>query len=324
MQTAHVIGLDISKKTFDVCTIFDGKMKIHSFYNNKAGYEAFVLWIKKFDLINPHICMEATGSYSEGVAEFLYSFGYKVSIINPLQIKSFRLSKMIRQKTDKSDCEVIAMFCLQNCPSLWNPKSREKKELHEINARIDALKMELNRIINFLEKELLNKIVIRSIKEEMQFTKDMIEKLEHEALNIIKNSPVMKKQFDHLTEIKGVGIKTAVTILADMPDINHFKNAKQYAAFVGVTPSHLQSGTSVKGKSHISRLGSKKIRKTLYMAAVVIKNHNPHFQFLVKRLASKGKPPKVIIVAIMRKLLHIFFGILKYNESFNQYKAFQP
>jgi transposase len=100
-------------------------------------------------------------------------------------------------------------------------------------------------------------------------------------------------------------------------------NGLQYAAFAGVTPSHIQSGTSVKGRSAISRLGSKKIRKALYMSAIVVKNHNEDFQVFVKRLVNKGKPPKVIIVAIMRKLLHIFFGMLKNNKSFNQKSAFQ-
>ena len=322
MQNAHIIGIDISKKNFDVCAIFDGKIKKNSFINNNTGCAELISWIKEFGLTDPHICMESTGSYSEAVADFLYNSGYKVSVINPLQVKSFRISKMIRQKTDKSDSEVIAMFCLQNCPVLWSPKSRENKELHEVNARIDTLKMELNRLINSLEKEILNKIVASSIDEEMQFIKDMIKKLEQEALKIINDSSKLKRHYDILTEIKGVGSKTAMMILADMPDVSRFKSAKQYAAFAGVTPSHFQSGTSVKGKSHISRLGSRKIRKALYMSAIVVKNHNNAFQAFVNRLASKGKRPKVIIVAIMRKLLHIFFGILKSNKSFNQNIAF--
>ena len=124
---------------------------------------------------------------------------------------------------------------------------------------------------NYLEKEILNKIVANSINEEMHFLHKMIEKLEQEALNIINHSTKLTRQFSILTGIKGVGTKTAMTVLADMPDVSLFKNAKQYAAFAGVTPSHFQSGTSVKGKSHISRLGSKKVRKALYMAAIVVK-----------------------------------------------------
>ncbi len=87
MQNVHVIGIDISKKTFDTCAIFDGKIKKNSFSNNDTGCEELIFWIKEFGLVDPHICMESTGSYSESVADFLYNSGYKVSVINPLQVK---------------------------------------------------------------------------------------------------------------------------------------------------------------------------------------------------------------------------------------------
>ena len=107
-----------------------------------------------------------------------------------------------------------------------------------------------------------------------------------------------------------------------MPDIDNFKSAKQYAAFVGVTTSHSLSGTSVNGGSHISKIGSRKLRKTLYMSALVVKNHNEHFKPFIKKLEKKGKSAKVIIVAIMRKLMHIFYGMLKNNSKFDENLAF--
>ena len=132
----------------------------------------------------------------------------------------------------------------------------------------------------------------------------------------------MKEQFDRITEIKGVGEKLALTIIADMPDVSNFQKSGQFSAFAGVSPSHFQSGSSVCGKSHISRLGSKSIRKVLYMSALVVKNHNPHFQKFVRKLQKKGKAPKVIIVAIMRKLMYILFGMLKNSSNFDPKLAF--
>jgi len=114
----------------------------------------------------------------------------------------------------------------------------------------------------------------------------------------------------------------AQTIVSEMPDVTNFHTAKQFAAYVGVTPSHFQSGSSVKGKSHISKLSSSKIRNVLYMSALVVKNHNQYSSDFVQNLTQKGKCAKVIIVAIMRKLMHIFFGILKNNSPFNQNLAF--
>ena len=133
----------------------------------------------------------------------------------------------------------------------------------------------------------------------------------------------MKKIFDRITEIKGVGEKVAMAIIADMPDVQNFQKAGQFAAFAGVTPSHFQSGASVHGKSHISRLGSHTVRKALYMCALVVKNRNPHFQNFVLKLEKKGKAPKVIIVAVMRKLMYIFFAMLKNSSTFNPNLAFR-
>jgi transposase len=318
----HVIGIDVSKKTLDICAIFDGNTKKKSFTNTESGFENLATWMRKLELVDPHICMESTGSYSEGIAEFLHEHGFMASVVNPLQIKAFRASKMVRQKTDSSDCEVIAKFCLQNNPIPWQPKSRENKELHEINVRINALKAELNRLTNSLEKKILNKAVQESIHRQIESIKKDIKALGIEAKKIIEENDKLKRQFALLISIKGVGPKMALTILADMPDVDGFKTAKQFAAYVGVTPSHFQSGTSVNKKSHISRMGSKNIRKTLYMSSLVVKNHNKRFGNFVQKLEKKGKPPKVIIVAIMRKLMHIFFGMLKNNTTFNENLAF--
>jgi transposase len=160
---------------------------------------------------------------------------------------------------------------LQNNPTPWQPKSRENKELHEINVRINALKAELNRLTNSLEKKILNKAVQESIHR--QSIKKDIKALEIEAKKIIEENDKLKQQFALLISIKGVGPKMTLTILADMPDVDGFETAKQFAAYVGVTPSHFQSGTSVNKKSHISRMGAKNIRKTMYMSSLVVKNH---------------------------------------------------
>ena len=118
-----------------------------------------------------------------------------------------------------------------------------------------------------------------------------------------------------------MGSKLALAILADA-DFERFQNGRQYAAFVEVTPSHFQSGTSVKRKSQISRIGSSNLRKILYMNALVVKNRNVDFADFVERLQEKGKAPKVIIVAIMRKLMNIIYGMLKNNQKFDKSLAF--
>ena len=318
----NVIGIDVSKAKLDICALLDRKIRKKTVENSASGFKSLRNWISKNNINNPHFCMESTGCYSEGVAEFFHELGFKVSVVNPLQIKTFRNTKLIRQKTDSVDAQVIAEFCLQNNPAPWNPRSPEKKELHNINVRISELKAEVNRALNALENKNVSELILKSVHDEIKFLKNQIDLLENEVRNIINSNKHLKEQFDKVTEIKGVGEKLALTIIADMPDVSNFQKSGQFAAFAGVSPAHFQSGSSVRGKSHISRLGSKSIRKVLYMSALVVKNHNPYFQKFVQKLRKKGKSPKVIIVAIMRKLLCILFGMLKNSSHFDPNLAF--
>ena len=319
----NVIGIDVSKKKLDICALFDGKLRKKIVDNSVSGFKSLRNWISKNNIDNPYFCLESPGCYSEGVAEFFHKLGFKVSVVNPLQIKSFRSSKLIRQKTDSVDAQIIAEFCLQNAPAAWKPRSPKQKELHYLNVRISALKTELNRASNALENENLSKVILKSIHDEIKFLKNQIALLEDKAQKIINSNQTLKEQFDRITEIKGIGKKLALAIIADMPDVSNFQKSGQFSAFAGVSPSHFQSGSSVCGKSHISRLGSKSIRKVLYMSALVVKNHNPHFQKFVQKLQKKGKAQKVIIVAIMRKLMCILFGMLKNSSNFDPKLAFK-
>ena len=259
----NVVGIDVSKKKLDICALFDGKTRKKIVDNSVSGFKSLHNWISKNNVKKPHICIESTGCYSEGIAEFFHELGFKISVVNPLQIKAFRNSKLIRQKTDSVDAQVIAEFCLQNNPASWNPRSPEQKELHNINVRISALKTELNRSSNALENENLSKLILKSVHDEIKFLKNQIDLLENEARKIINSNKHLKEQFDRITEIKGVGEKLALTIIADMPDVSNFQKSGQFSAFAGVSPSHFQSGSSVRGKSHISRLGSKSITANL-------------------------------------------------------------
>ena len=317
------VGIDVSKSKLDVCVIIENsKIRKKVVKNSKFGFVALKNWLMKFNLQDPHICMESTGCYSEDVAIFFHDLNYKVSVVNPLMIKSFRNAKLVRQKTDSSDAYIIAEFCKQNTPSIWKPRDPDGKSLHEFLKRVESLSERLCQITSQLENKNLDKIIVNSIKKESRNLEKEIEKLNKIMMKIVQNNPELKQKYELLSNIKGVGEKTALTILADMPDVNYFKNSGQYVAFAGLSPSHFQSGTSVKGKSHISKIGSKRIRKVLYMSALSVKRYNTDFAHFVQKMKSRGKAPKVIIVAIMRKLLCIFFGMLKKMENFDRKLAF--
>jgi transposase len=146
---------------------------------------------------------------------------------------------------------------------------------------------------------------------------DQIKTIEKALECLVSKHPELRMDIEYIQTVPGIGRMTAIAILAQAPNLSSFENARQLAAYAGLTPCHRTSGTSVKGKSRLSKMGSSSLRKALYFPAIVAKNHNPVLKVFAQKLAKKGKHPMVIVAAIMRKLLHIVFGIVKHKKPFN-------
>ena len=318
-----VIGIDVSKEKLDVCLIIDDKTQFKIYENTKKGFQALLKWIEfKCRSEKPRICMEATGTYMEELSEFMHDEGFEVSVVNPMQIKSFSKSKLLRVKNDKSDSELIAHFCLVNSPRIWAPQRQELRQLREICRLIKSFKEESIRMSNKLESRLISKVAKSAIQEIISSIDSQILAMESEMKKIVKENKDISDIVEAFDEIKGIGFLTACAVIANMPDVKNFSNAKEYAAFIGITPTIFESGSSVKKSSKISKIGAKHVRSTLYMSAISVKNHNKHFSGFVQRLEKRGKCPRVIFCAVMRKLMHIFFGMLKNNAPFDENLAF--
>lgn len=317
MQEISILGIDISKAKFDVCLMVGDKTRSKVFTNNQEGFEKLEAWCKYQGANLMHTCQEATGYYGEELAYFMHDKGHKVSVVNPMQIKSFGKSELLRNKTDKADAKVIARFCKANNPRVWQPKPTEVRELRDLLRCINGLKEQRVLNSNQLENKSINKIARQSIESVIAELDKQIKYLEDQMKEHIDSYPKIKKPVEMISAIKGIGFWTAVTIIVEMPEVCNFTNARQFAAYVGLNPAHRQSGSSIKGKTRISKIGSARVRKALYLPAIVVKQHNIYFKDFCHRLACKGKKPKEIVVAIMRKLIHIFFGMLKNNQEFN-------
>ncbi|MDR1561078.1 MAG: IS110 family transposase [Holosporaceae bacterium] len=299
------------------------KKRFNTFQNSSEGFKKLLSWTDSKCQCSekPAFCMEATGSYMEEVVEFLYDNGFDVSIVNPLLIKQ-KKAKLHSNKTDKADAKTIAKYCRSENPRLWTPQPQEYRQLRDVCRAIDFLKIQLTRERNKLETRVINIIVKNAINTVILAIEEQINKLEAERKKIIDEHEQIKSQVEKIVNIKGVGLGTACCILVEAPTPENFNNAKQYAAFFGITPQHFESGSSVKKGSHLSKIGSRYARKTLFMASMAVKRHNENFQPFVQRLEKKGKKAKVIVCAIMRKLMHIIFGMLKNNTNFNKNLAF--
>jgi transposase len=310
-----VLGIDIAKLKFDAALLIDKKYKMKVFDNNAQGYRSLCEWLDRNGAKEPHICMEATGVYGEALSYYLLDRDYKVSVVNPAQIKGFGQSELARTKTDKADSKLIARFCQAMNPPLWCPAPENLRILHSLVERLEDLqkleRAELNRL------EVSHDFVKKSIKKTTKFLAVEIKEIKKRIRQLIKDDPELRGKKDLLKTIPGVGNTIIAQILSMQCTPERFKNVKQLAAFVGLDPRHRQSGTSVFGRSTISKTGHSSLRKSLYMPAIVAKQHNPILKAFYERLLAAGKSKKLAICAVMRKLLHIIYGVLKSGKPFD-------
>lgn len=314
MTQYQFVGVDVAKDKFDVALEINKKFHQECFSNDRKGYQAFSRWLNKLTS-QPWVCMEATGHYSELIADYLSSQHIRVSVVNPLQIKNFSRAKLTRNKTDQLDARIIAAYCEMMLPRTFQPRSDSHKELKDLSNLLDTLKAQHTQLSNQLHSAQSN-TAKKTIAKMIKALEKEIRKVENLIAELINGNKELNENMELITSIKGVGKLTAYKILSHVPNMSNFRNAKQFAAFIGISPRQHQSG-KYQGKTTISRLGSSTLRKTLYMAALVAKRFNKRLQPFVDRLQKKGKAPKSIICAVMRKLAHLIFGVLKNKKPFN-------
>ncbi len=180
-----ILGVDISKSTFDVALLFNNKIKTKKFNNNAKGFTELNQWLGRKLIDSAHVCMEATGSYGLRLAEYLYDNNFKVSIVNPARIKGFAMSKLSRVKTDKADSELIANFCQAMKPDLWQPVPKYIQELQQWVRRLDSLIVNKNLESNRLEGA--SKDVAININTHIEFLDKQIKEVEVLISNHIKD-----------------------------------------------------------------------------------------------------------------------------------------
>ncbi len=308
-----LVGIDIAKKTFDVSRLENGKYQPNSFANTPEGFLAFLDWLTAYGLASTLCVLEATGLYGLPLMTFLYDQGVPVSQVNPAAIKAFAQSELSRTKSDKADARLIARFGRERQPRQWVPPAQAVHELQtrlrRIEQLIEMLQMEKNRL------EGTQGTVRTSITQSIETLEKQIDTLRQEVNKLINDHPDLKKDRELLESIPGIGEVASANLLLLFAAHPDFDDPKQAVAFVGLSPNPHQSGAS--GKTRLSRIGDARLRKALYMPALVAQQHNPVLKAFSERLKANGKKGKVILCAIMRKLIHIAFGVLKSGRPFD-------
>jgi transposase len=312
------IGIDISKAKLDCSLLLDvasGKRKSKSVANSKSGVIGLLAWCTQQTVVAPdlHASMEGTGSYHEQPALALFDAGVTVSIVNPAQVKDFGKSLGIRTKTDGIDSLILAKYAALLNPKPWLPPTQEARELQALLSRREAIAQDLQRERNRLEKTEtteLSPLIQQSILDTIAFLEQQLEKLQRNIDQHIDKHPNLKKDRDLLTSIPAVGPQVGNHMLAVL-HTHPFRSAEQFAAYLGLVPVERQSGSSLKGRPRLSKTGPAHLRAKLYMAVVLATRHNPHLKNLYQRLQANGKSKMSALGAVMRKLAHLCFGVLK-------------
>jgi transposase len=316
-----ILGIDVAQATLAVALWRADRVLVRAeFDNTHAGFTKLHRFLKKRQALPVHACLEATGRYWEHLAEFLVECGHHVSVVNPAQIKKYAESQLRRNKTDRLDAEVIADFCLTQHPALWTPPSPAQRELQTLVRHLTDLEADRQRQRNRLHAlhhaTHFSSTVSDNLQEQIDFLTRQIDQVKQTVQDHIDGHPELKQQRDLLNTIQGIGPLTAAKILGEYGDMRQFTNVRQVVAFAGLNPRHRQSGSSVRGHTSISKMGRSSIRAALYMPAVVAKHANPRLVAFADRLAARGLSQMEIVVAVMRKLLHFAFGVLKSQRPF--------
>ena len=316
------IGIDVAKLTLDVVVLLDDSMKYRQTSNDECGWLDLHRWFQCLGVCNNHLCMESTGIYSQGVAYHFHALGYPVSIVNPLRTRSFARSLLQRNKTDKSDAYVIALYCQRMQPDMWHPKSEDSMRLRALSRMLADLESDRVRCLNRAEGLASDNPAQPYIQAQIALFEAQQTQVQAEMDALIASTDDLIRQRDLLKSIVGIGEKTANALLGELPDLSCFASSQELVAYAGLSPQRAESGTSVRRRTKLSKIGATRLRTLLYFPALAAKRHNPHLKIFAARLIDAGKAKMVVIGAVMRKLLVLIYAILKSGQPYDREYGF--
>jgi transposase len=311
-----MLGLDVAKLTFEACLLWpNGKREKNNFPNSQLGFRNLLRWLHGIEAAVIHACLEPTGVYSKALALFLSQSGITVSQVNSYAVQCHGRSKNFRSKTDRIDAYLLADYCLKENPPAWEPPSPVQEELRELQHRIACLDEHIRQEENRLET-VQSRIVREDIEESLGRLIVRRKALEKAATSLVKQDDALSRNYAILNSILGIGEKSAVRLLG-LVQFQNFQQGRQVGCFAGLTPREFESGTSIHKKTRISRIGSSELRAALYFPAMVAIQHNPQMREFAQRLKARNKPPKVVICAVMRKLLVLASALIRNQKMYD-------
>ena len=320
MNNKFYCGIDVSKKKLDVMLLAQEKFHYKVVDNSNDGVIFLQEWIKskleKDAFV--HFCMEATNVYHELLAfSLLENKNFKVSVVNPRIVKAFAKS-LVKTKNDKTDAKILAEFCKERNPKPFTPQTKERRELRDLSRLMDNL-VEL-RIMQKVRLQTFNtEAAARVVKATLNSIDNTIAETEEEIKYYYNTYPELHKEYELLNSIPSFGKRVSNVLISEIyKDEYGMYNSKRLTAFFGLEIREMESGSSVWSKPRITKFGNPRVRNMLYMAALVAIRHNAKMSDFYLRLVNKGKPKKLALIAVARKLLVIACAILNSQKPYEE------
>jgi transposase len=325
----QVVGIDVAQKELVVSlgrmdeeattTVYAYK----TFVNNEKGFMALVLWVKKqtMEAFPLRYVMEATGVYHESLAYFLTGKAYLVSIVMPNKITNFFKTLEIKTVTDKSMSEAITMFGLEKKLDNWVQPKKVFRELRQITRERDQLIVERTMLKNQLHAEQVEAYpsvkTVKRIKDRIQMANKQLNETMAEIKQTIKTDMELKDDIALITTIPGIGMLTSAIIMAETNGFELIRNASQLSSYSGFDVKEKESGTSVKGKSKISKRGNRHLRKAMHMPALAAIRHSERYKAIFIRIVARNGIKMKATVAVQRKLLEMAYTIYSTKKPYD-------
>jgi len=333
IATAHWVGLDVSKQTFDAAVMGYGQrvgstpmaaLPARSFARSAEGVDAFVQWLE--DVVDagpqrPVRCvMEATGHYSTELAFWLVErkAALAPAIEPPHQTAAYMDSLGIRTRTDLVAARALAAYGMERQPHAYRAASSAELELREVCRYRHSLVQERTALGNQAAECARNRFTARNQAKRIALLDGDIRRAEAEMRRLVDASKDLCEDVALLDSIYGVGFVTAVTVRVELGDLRRFAKARQLSAFAGLNPSFHRSGTSVRGKARMCKRGNARVRHALYMSALTITQGDNDLQRAYVRLIQNGKTPMAALGALMRKILGVMRAILISGQPYDR------
>lgn len=323
------VGIDVSKSTWDltVLSLTDRNFQYHlKTANSHEGWDEVLVWLESKSVAGEDtlFCMESTGIYCHTLLSCLSAYEYSTWLENALRIK--QSSGILRAKTDKQDSEMIANFARKNY---------EEVRLYAPNrVKIDRLK-NLMRIRENLMKH--KNALLKPLKEQEELgiplageyssclkntfigmDKD-IAKVELRIKEIIESDERLKELHDLITSVVGVGTRTAVGLIVYTNEFENFTDARQLGCYCGVVPFAKESGTSVRGRTKVSKMCNHSLKSLLHLSALSAVRHDPELKSYYDKKKSEGKNAMSVLNAVRNKLVHRIMAVVKRKTPFQKY-----